>query len=162
MTERIFNKAFELLMEVEGGYVNDPFDKGGETKYGICKKSYPEIDIKSLTRGLAMDIYRQDYWQRCKCDFMPDALSVAVFDFAVNSGIKKAVISLQKALGVSTDGIVGNQTIGACNRLPIKSVLNKYLDLRLDYLTSLKDFKRYGNGWGRRIETVRKFCEALI
>ena len=45
MTNAVFDKSFEVLMRVEGGYVDDPNDKGGKTKYGISQKSYPNIDI---------------------------------------------------------------------------------------------------------------------
>lgn len=163
MTAKIWDKAFDLLMINEGGYVNDANDSGGETKYGISKKVYPYIDIPNLTIEQAKEIYKKDYWNRCKCDYLPDALSVAVFDFAVNSGTKRAIKYLQMAItGITVDGIIGNQTICAANRLPIKKVLNEYLDLRLSYLTNLKDWKYFGNGWGKRVERVRNYCEELI
>lgn len=162
MTALIFDKAFELLMINEGGYVNDPHDKGCETKFGISKTAYPNEDIKNLTIDRAKQIYRRDYWNKCKCDNLPDALSVAVFDFAVNSGVNRAIKYLQLSLGVTADGIIGNQTLGACNRLPIKDTLNTYMDKRLEYLTSLKDFKYFGNGWGKRVERVKSFCERCL
>ena len=162
MTARVWDYAFQILMSNEGGYVNDPKDSGGETKYGISKKAYPDVDIPNLTIAQAMEIYHRDYWDRCKCDNIPDALSVAVFDFAVNSGVKTAIKKLQIALGVKADGIIGNQTVGACNRLPVKKVLDDYMDLRLDYLMSLPKWKYYGNGWGNRVEKTKKKCEELI
>lgn len=162
MSETVFNNAFNLILINEGGYVNDPRDKGGETKYGISKKAYPNIDIKNLSLEQARAIYHRDYWQRCKCEFLPDALSVAVFDYAVNSGCRKAIRDLQAVLGVAVDGIIGNQTIGSANRIPQRKVLSEYLDKRLNYLMSLKSWARYGNGWGNRIKRVREFCEGLI
>ena len=162
MTAKIWNYAFQVLMDNEGGYVNDPNDSGGVTKYGISKKAYPDLDIPNLTIAQAMEIYRRDYWDRCKCDYIPDALSVAVFDFAVNSGVKTAIKKLQIALGVKADGIIGNQTVGACNRLPVKKVLDDYMNLRLDYLMSLPKWKYYGNGWGSRVERTKRKCEELV
>ena len=162
MSETVFNNAFNLILINEGGYVNDPRDKGGETKYGISKKAYPNIDIKNLSLEQARAIYHRDYWQRCKCEFLPDALSVAVFDYAVNSGVRKAIRDLQAVLGVKVDGIIGNQTIGAANRLPAKKVLNDFLDLRLEYLMSLKDWKYFGKGWAARVFKLRNYCEELI
>lgn len=161
MTALIWDRAFDLLMINEGGYVNNCHDSGGETKYGISKKAYPDLDICNLTLEQAKEIYKRDYWNRCKCDYLPDSLSVAVFDFAVNSGVSRAVKYLQTSLGVKADGIIGNQTLGAANRLPIKRVLEDYMNLRLDFLMSLKDWKYFGKGWGKRIDRVRNFCEGL-
>lgn len=162
MTEAVWNKAFSLLMQNEGGYVNDSRDRGGETKYGISKRAYPNIDIKSLTLEQAKEIYHRDYWNRCKCDVLPDYLSVAVFDYAVNSGVKRAVKDLQKALNIPADGVVGNQTIGASNTQPPYKVLKEYMDRRLNFLTSLKAWKYYGGGWLKRIRRVQEVCEGLV
>ncbi len=93
---------------------------------------------------------------------MPDALSLAVFDYAVNSGCRRAIKDLQEVLGVKADGIIGNQTIGAANRLPVKVVLKEYLNKRLEYLMKLKGWSRYGNGWGARVKRVQDFCEGLL
>ena len=161
MTDLIWNKAFDLLMENEGGYVNDPDDPGGETKFGICKRSYPNEDISNLTIDRAKEIYRRDFWLKAKCDKYPDALSVAVFDYAVNSGVKRAVKDLQFALGVPADGAAGNQTIGAVNSKPVRPVLEAYIDRRLNFLISLKGWKKYGGGWGKRVQRVKKVCEGL-
>lgn len=162
MSETVFKTALDLVLANEGGYVNDPHDPGGETNYGISKRAYQNVDIKNMTREQASEIYRFDYWLRCKCDVLPDALSVAVMDYAVNSGIRKAIKDLQAVLGVKVDGIIGNQTIGAANRMPQRKVLTDYLDKRLNYLMSLKSWSRYGNGWGKRVKRVRELCEELI
>lgn len=162
MTAAIWDSCFRLLMENEDGFVDDEHDIGGQTKYGISKKAYPELDIPSLTMQQAKDIYYRDYWARCKCDYLPDALSVAVFDYAVNSGNIRAIKDLQLALGVTVDGIIGNQTIGAANRVPLKPVIKEIHDRRMKFLMSLKNWKYYGNGWGARVKRVQKFCEDLI
>lgn len=162
MTAAIWDSCFRLLMENEGGFVDDEHDTGGQTKYGISKKAYPELDIPSLTMQQAKDIYYRDYWARCKCDYLPDALSVAVFDYAVNSGNIRAIKDLQLALSVTVDGIIGNQTIGAANRVPLKPVVQEIHDRRMKFLMSLKNWKYYGNGWGARVKRVQKFCEGLI
>ena len=174
MTEFVWDSAFDLLMLNEGNYVNNPNDPGGATKYGISKTAYPDIDIENLTLEQAKTIYKRDYWDRCKCSFIPDALSIALFDFAVNSGVKtavkglqkcgtkRAITYLQKAREIPADGIIGNQTIGACNREPTKKVLEKYMDLRLDFLMSLKNWKYFGNGWGGRINRTKQMCEKYL
>ena len=162
MTEFALDTAVDITLGFEGGYVNDPNDAGGETKYGISKKAYPDVDIKNLTIEQAREIYKRDYWDRCKCAFMPDALSIALFDFAVNSGTKRAVMYLQRALNVTVDGIIGNQTIGACNRLPTKDVFEKFIRYRKEYLMGLRTWKYFGNGWGRRVEFVKKIGEQYL
>ena len=59
-----FEKAVEFVLRMEGGYVNDPKDPGGETNFGIAKKSYPGVDIKNLTEEQAEEIYKRDYWEK--------------------------------------------------------------------------------------------------
>ena len=162
MTEIIFDKALNILFENEGGYVNDPDDPGGETKFGISKRSYPDIDIKNLTQEQAKRIYRRDFWKPCACDRYPDALSVAVLDYAVHSGKRRAIKDFQRSLGVVVDGISGSQTIGAANRLPPRPVFESYMNKRLNFLMSLKNWKKYGDGWGKRIKHVKEFCEGIL
>jgi hypothetical protein len=58
-----FEEIIEIVLEHEGGYVNDPDDAGGETKYGIAKRWYPDVDIKNLTKEQAKKIYHTDYWR---------------------------------------------------------------------------------------------------
>lgn len=162
MTELVWNRAFDLLMENEGGYVNDPKDSGGETKYGISKKQYPHIDIPNLTLWQAKEIYHKDYWLRYKCECLPDCLSICLFDAVVNSSGVKMVKLLQQSLGVTSDGVIGSQTIGAAHRIPLKPVVNDFCDKRLNYLMSLKNWKHYGNGWGKRVLRVKQTAEDLI
>lgn len=162
MTAFVWETAFEVTIGFEGGYVYNPHDKGGETKYGISKKSYPFLDIKNLTKEQAKEIYKRDYWDRCKCDFIPDALAIALFDFAVNSGVNRAVRYLQRSVGVTVDGVIGNQTIGACNRVITRIALEKFIEYRMKYLLSLKDWKYFGNGWGARVKLVKGVCEKYL
>lgn len=78
---------------LDDGYVNDPHDPGGETKYGISKKSYPKVDIKNLTLDAALDIYYRDYWFVGRTEKFP--LNLCVLDCAVNQGTKTAKQFLQ-------------------------------------------------------------------
>jgi len=73
-----FDKAFEILIGHEGGYVNDVNDRGGETRYGISKRAYPHIDIANLTLAQAKEIYRTDYWDKVKCSSLPPDLALLV------------------------------------------------------------------------------------
>ena len=86
-----FNEIIEKVLEHEGGYVNDPTDLGGETKYGITKRFYPDVDIKNLTKEQAKEIYYKDYWIRYKVPEVPDHLRHIYFDMCINQGVGTAV-----------------------------------------------------------------------
>lgn len=165
MTDKVWEKAFSLLMECEGGYVCDANDNGGETKYGISKKAYPNVDICSLTLWQAKDIYRRDYWDKIKGDYLPDALSIMVFDFAVNSGVKQASKILQRCLRVTDDGIIGKQTICASNSCNVRNVVEEYTQRKLDFYLNIVEKKpsqkKFLKGWINRIKRVERVCEEL-
>ena len=82
-----WDKAIDFVLSMEGGYVNDPKDPGGETKYGISKRAYPNVDIAGLTESKAKEIYKKDYWDKCGCDGLPVGIDILVFDTAVNMGV---------------------------------------------------------------------------
>jgi lysozyme family protein len=81
-----FDRALPIVLRFEGGYVDHPSDPGGETKFGISKRSYPHLDIKALTKEQAGDIYHRDYWTPLKCDALPWPLNLFHFDAGVNHG----------------------------------------------------------------------------
>lgn len=140
MTADAFDEAFDRLFAAEGGYVNDPNDPGGETRYGISKRSYPGVDIKNLTIDGAKAIYRADYW--AELDIFPDVLRFQLFDFAVNSGVETAIRHLQKALHVADDGHWGPVSIAA---LAAAGEDNAVLAL------NAAAWSNDGRGWARRI-----------
>lgn len=82
-----FEAAFAIVVGIEAGYVNDPLDPGGETKYGISKRAYPNEDIPNLTLDRAHDLYRRDYWDKAGCDAFSWELALVTFDCAVNQGV---------------------------------------------------------------------------
>ena len=127
-----FEQCFKQLIHHEGGYVNDPKDPGGETKYGISKRSYPDVDIAALTLEQAQAIYLRDYWMRARCDELPPAIAFLVFDCAVNSGIGQAIRFLQRAVGVADDGLIGPMTIAAVSRVDVESLASRFLGQRLN------------------------------
>ena len=149
MTTLTFDEAFDRLLGHEGGYVNDPRDPGGETNWGISKRSYPQLDIKALTRDDARAIYRRDFW--AAVGNAHPAISFQVFDFSVNSGIGTALRKLQQAVGVADDGHWGPVSQAALAGLEVNDVLLRFLGLRLKFMASLKAFDVFGRGWARRI-----------
>lgn len=146
-----FNIAFDRLIGHEGGYVNDPNDPGGETKWGISKRSYPELDIKNLTREDAKRIYYADFWNQINADALPDGAAFQLFDFAVNSGIETAVRYLQRALDVADDGYFGPISMTAVANTSESDLIMRLSAERLDFMTKLKNWPHHGKGWARRI-----------
>lgn len=125
-----FNSAFEIVVGIEGGYVNDPADPGGETKYGISKRFHPDLDIKNLTLEEAKDIYHSEYWLPSGAADLQQPMDLFVFDTAVNQGVSVA-----------------------------KHIYSKYQD-PMQYLGyrayiygsgNASNFKQYGRGWMNRL-----------
>lgn len=129
-----FEKAVTFVLKKEGGYVNDPRDPGGETKFGISKRSYPDVDIKNMTVTAAKQIYYTDYWQIMKCDDMLWPLNLIVFDTAVNMGVGRAKQFLIKS------GMSGNA----------------FLDIRESFYRAAKNHNIYLKGWLNRLNDLRK------
>lgn len=146
-----FLTAIERVLGHEGGYVNDPSDPGGETKWGISKRSYPNVDIKNLTRGEAIAIYNIDFWIKARCASLPDSVAYQVLDFAVNSGITPAIMALQRACGAAPDGHVGPVTMSRLSAMSDHDLLVLLLAERLEFMTNLKNWPNAGRGWARRI-----------
>lgn len=158
-----FDEAFKITVGHEGGLTLHKNDRGnwtsgivgrGElkgTKYGISAMSYPKEDIKNLSIERAKQLYKRDYWDKAKCDQLPDGLRFHVFDAAVNSGIKRSIETLQKALNVGVDGLIGNQTISAANLKDVNSTFNQFYAARISFYTSIGTFKDFGKGWMNRV-----------
>ena len=146
-----FDEAFELLIGHEGGYVNNPADPGGETKFGISKRSYPNVDIFGITLEQAKAIYLRDFWTPAGCDSVADAAKFDLFDMAVNSGVKPAVCALQAAAGVKADGVIGPLTRQAVAAIPGAQLVARFNGARLAYMASLPTWATFGKGWARRI-----------
>lgn len=145
--------AFDRLFDTksEGGYSDGKGDPGGETKWGISKRSYPHVDIKALTRDGAKAIYIRDFWDRIHADDLPDGVSFQLFDFAVNSSIETAVRYLQRAVGVADDGHWGPVSIAAAAAMSESDMIMALNAERLDYMTKLSNWPSASRGWARRI-----------
>jgi lysozyme family protein len=155
-----FLKAFEYLMYYEGGYVNDKNDAGGETKFGISKRSYPHLDIKNLTKNQAQEIYHRDFWLKAKCEEInDDNLAAKFFDLCVNTGISQAVKLIQRALRsagqiVAEDGIIGSNTLSAINKADSTDLLAALKSESAGFYRLIAQAnpsqKRFIEGWLRR------------
>ena len=146
-----FDAAFKALIDHEGGYVNHPKDPGGETQFGITKRSYPHLNIRDLTLDDARAIYRRDLWDRLQCDALLLAARFQVFDAAVNSGPGNAARWLQAAAGVAQDGLIGPITRQAVSDMHPAALVARFNAARLLSMTSLSTWPTFGRGWARRI-----------
>ncbi len=151
----IFDYALEFTLKHEGGYVNDPADPGGETIYGISRRAHPEAWAGGRpTKATASLIYRRDYWDACRCDELPAAVAVVVFDTAVNCGCKRAAIMLQRAVGTKQDGAIGPATIRQANQLDAGTTARLITEYRQAYYRTLPTFGRFGKGWTNRVTAL--------
>lgn len=147
----VFYTYIERVLSHEGGYVNHPNDPGGETNWGISKRSYPAVNIKKLTREDAIEIYRRDFWKRVKGDILPKEFSFQALDAAVNHGIENTVRWMQRAAQVADDGVFGPVTLQAIDKMDEADLVLLFNAERLEFYTKLKTFKTFGVGWIRRI-----------
>jgi len=93
-----FEKAIAFTLSWEGTYSDNLNDPGGETKWGISKRAYPNTDIENLTKEQAIEIYRKDYWTCMNCDNLPYPLDIVMFDTGVNMGTGRADIFLRQTM----------------------------------------------------------------
>ena len=152
-----FDKAIERILSHEAGYVFSKRDPGGETRWGISKRSYPAVNIKLLTREQAIAIYKRDFWDRLDMEALPCGAAFQLLDFAVNSGIETAVRALQRAIGVAPDGHWGPVSKARAAVTSHTDLILGILAERLDFMTNLVHWPTYGRGWARRIAENLRF-----
>jgi lysozyme family protein len=162
-----FEAAITLLLspDVEGGYVNDPLDPGGETHWGISKRSYPELDIRNLRKEDAVVIYRRDFWVPLCCQDLPPALAIVLFDSAVNQGHQPAIEMLQAALKVKVDGLMGPVTVTAARGTTpddLVRTLAEFLARRGVRYSRNARFSRYALGWFKRLFLFHRAAVAFL
>ncbi|QYM74324.1 glycoside hydrolase family 108 protein [Pseudochrobactrum sp. Wa41.01b-1] len=146
----------------EGGYVNNPKDPGGATKYGITHRtlaahrgvaSVTPAQVKALTKEEAAKIYRRSYWVQSGGDLLPVGIDFMAFDYGVNSGPAQAVKSLQRVVGVTMDGVVGGRTVTAVKAYK-GDLIAAYAAERLRFMKTLKTWPVFGWGWQHRVRGV--------
>lgn len=150
-----FNKAFDKLMDHEGGYSNHPSDPGGETMYGITKRVARKHgyagNMKDLPRLKARDIARVEYWNDCRADDVPDVVRFDLFDTCYHSGASQAIKLLQRAAGTVDDGAFGPLTKQRVDSMDPYKLLSRFNGFRLLFLSDLKNWDDFSEGWAKRI-----------
>lgn len=161
MADQGFSDTINRTLAFEGGYVNDPVDPGGETNFGISKRSYPDLNIRALTKAEAIEIYRRDYWAKYQFNTLPPAIGGKVFDLGVNMGPGAAIRLLQRAANsvsyknnIPVDGKMGPQTVkavAACDQAELMKALRDFAANRYANIIARNPaMERFRNGWLRR------------
>jgi lysozyme family protein len=161
--QKNFAYSLQLVLVYEGGYVDHPRDPGGATNKGVTLDVFRRFygpsktknDLQAITDAQLEHIYRTGYWDKCRCDELPDGVDYVVFDQAVNSGPGRSAKWLQAAVGVSVDGAIGPQTINAARQRSPAQVINAMCDVRLAFLQQLNTWETFGRGWKTRVDGVR-------
>lgn len=150
-----FDRCLANALVSEGGYSNDPHDPGGITMNGIVQTEYnawrkahalSRRSVRYLTPSERTAIYRLEYWDKVNGDNLPAGVDYCVFDFAVNSGVSRAL----RYLHALPSGIAGNEEIDA------------YQDARLEFLQGLHTWRYFGSGWESRVERVRRISKDML
>lgn len=162
------NKLKPFILKFEGGFVNDPDDKGGATNKGVTLTTYRKFfgenktieDLKRITDDEWLYIFKIGYWDVMKADLIKSqSVANQLVDFAYNSGTKTAAKKIQGIIGTTTDGIVGNKTIEAINSKDPKKLFEDLKKSRLNYIikivTNNPSQKKYLNGWVNRINSMK-------
>lgn len=161
------NVLIPFVLRYEGGFVNDPKDRGGATNKGITLNTFRSVygraktvnDLKHMTDNEWRHIFKSLYWDKCKADDISDqSIANMLVDFAWHSGVTTAVKKLQKIVGVTSDGICGVQTIGAINSRYAPETFNLLKAARMRYLQGIVKNKhsqaRFMYGWTKRVNAI--------
>jgi len=150
-----FEQAIPTVLDNEGGLSNNPLDAGGLTNFGISQRSYPDVDIKNLTRGQAAAIYQKDFWHDAYNNIASQRVATKVFDSSVNLGPVRAVRLLQLALGaieagpIVADGILGSHTVECVNAADEEKLMDEFKARLCKYYADLNQ-PEFTLGWLRR------------
>lgn len=157
-----FDRAFDILLKHEGGFSDHPADPGGKTRFGITEAVAREVgyrgDMRELPLDLAKRIYKGRYWYAVRAEELPEAIRYAVFDAAVNSGPRQAILWLQRAVGTKDDGVIGPKTLAAVHAADPERLLRQLLAQRLRFMTGLPGWPAFGRGWARRIADLMEMA----
>lgn len=165
MTPDPFLTCLDFTLKREGGYVDNPNDKGGPTNKGITLKTLrrhvPDAtvdDLKRISDAMVMTIYRTDYWNPVKGALLPPGLDLMVFDMAVTSGPGTSVRLLQTCVGAASDGAIGPKTLAAIKTAPADQTLIRLALRQSWFYGNLADAVHFGDGWTNRL--VDRTCTA--
>jgi lysozyme family protein len=170
VTQSNYPACLKAVLREEGGNDDDPHDPGGRTSRGITQRVYdayreqkarPHRDVYQMDNDELKDIYKFQYWNEVNGDYLPTGIDLCMFDFAVNSGPRRAAREMQQVLGVQSDGTVGNLTLQSFTKYDINEIIDKYKDHRMAFLKSLSTWSYFGGGWKKRVDRITALAHAM-
>jgi lysozyme family protein len=171
MAAENYDASLKRVLVHEGGYSNDKNDPGGPTMWGITHIDYDAFrrlrgletqDVRKMTKAECDAIYRKKYWTGSRCDDLPAGVDYCVFDGSVNSGVAQSAKWLQRALGVTADGHIGDRTLLAAKEADAADLVRSICDQRMKFLRALRTFPTFGKGWTRRVSEVRAVSLGMV
>lgn len=160
----VFDIIFERLMLHEGGYVNHPNDPGGETMWGVTKRVAQAHgyhgSMRKLPKALAKQITEKSYYKAVKGDQLDRLIAWQLTDAAYNHGNRQAVKFLQRAVGVTADGLIGPRTLAATAEMDKNDVVLLFNAERIEFYTGLRSWISFGKGWARRVAGNLRYAAA--
>jgi lysozyme family protein len=157
--------ALDFIGLSEGGYVNHPKDPGGATDRGITQATYdawnrskrrPLKPVRGISKEEAEQIIVANYFTPVRFNDLPSGLDLAVADYAVNSGPQKAIMELQRVIGVADDGNFGPLTMVAVLRADPRQTIIGLCARRLAFMRRLSTWPTFGKGWTKRVAAVEQ------
>ncbi len=163
----------DRVLQYEGGFVNNPLDRGGPTNFGITASELGRVrnlnraasaaEVQALTRSEAVAIYKADYIAAPKFASIADpGLRMIVVDSGVMHGVGRATKWLQQALGVAGDGQIGPETLDALSKTGPATVGRDVLALRFGFIGSILSAQPrqavFAQGWLRRVADLLQFA----
>ena len=167
--DRIFAKVLAHVLEMEGGFSNDPYDPGGPTNRGVTLEVYANFkgqtidagsrprlisELKSIPDATVEAIYRQRYFEPAQCPAFTAPLALMHFDAAVNHGVGAAIRMLQQVAKVAIDGEIGSETLSAIGARSLVDLIDDYAEIRRARYRALPHFWRFGRGWLKRVDAT--------
>jgi len=163
-----FQKSLQYVLASEGGFVDNKADSGGATMKGITLNTYRLFkknshltanDLKSISDADVSTIYFKSYWNACRCSELPNGIDYLMLDASCNTGVGRAIKTLQKSVGADVDGNLGSITLALVNKHDISDLIRTFSDQKEAFYKNLVIVKPsqqvFLQGWLNRIEQVK-------
>jgi lysozyme family protein len=164
-----FQACLPIILQFEGGFVDDPQDPGGATNLGITLDTLSSwrghtatvADVKALQPADVGPIYLARYYNPSHAGDCPPGVDLMVFDEAVNQGVGRAITTLQRCAGVTPDGAFGPKTLAAVKAMAPAALINAIAADRDAHYRALPTFHHFGKGWLARVASATKDALAM-